>query len=194
MWPLARFSADEVLSVPGTLKEAERKEWLDFWERMVGFHRHEDGLLNARFQAFAVATAFMMAATSQFREKQFLYVAWALCIAGLALAAVAYRILGRTARTIEWYLDALGRLDRVLFPSNQQLYAARTRHLGELQTRGRPSLPPVSVILGTWVPAGVAVMWVAVALLLGLLHLGSIGPDNNQMQRTRPAQATEPRR
>ncbi len=168
MW--SPLTQNERLLLPGTITPEERPEWLDFGRRLIECQRHEDGLLNARFQGFMVATAFLMAAVSQFREAKYLPIAGLISLAGLLLSTGAYQILGRTARTIQWYLDVLARLDLLLYPNpSQRLYDSRTKLLGELHTTPSPAKYPVSVLLGVWVPVVVSIIWVV--LLLSLWHI-----------------------
>lgn len=160
------------LPLPETIPADQREDWLKFMIRLVEAQRHEDILLHTRVQGFVVVTALLMAALSQFKEQAFLGVAALICLSGLVLAAGAFRILRRTARTIDWYLDALIRLDPLLFSEpSQRVYEARRRLLQELHTGQTQSAPyPVSALLGAWLPLFVAVIWFAVLLALTWVH------------------------
>lgn len=156
------------LPLPTSIPEAEREEWRDFARRLVDAHRHEDGLLNSRLQGFVVATALLMAAVSQFREEKFLPIAALICLSGLTLSDAAFHILSRTARTIEWYIDILVRLDSLLYPDKaHRLYEARRELLDELHTSARSRLSPVSALMGAGLPLLVAIIWFVMLLLLG---------------------------
>jgi len=161
----------EKLTLPTSILPEAREEWTRFWERLVAAQRHEDNLLNSRLQSFIVGTALLMAAVAQFRDDQYLPVAVAVCLAGFVLSGASFRILGRTARTIEWYIDALVRLDVLLYPEpGQQLYAGRQRGLGELRGAAGPPAYPLNAILGVWVPIFVGVIWLGVLLAFTWLN------------------------
>jgi hypothetical protein len=138
---------------------------------LVQAQRHEDVLLTNRLQGFIVVTALLMAGVSQFREAKFIGIAALLCLSGLLLSAGAFVVLTRTARTLEWYLDALVRLDKALFPPNRQVFAGRRRSLGELETRAAIRKYPVNIILGAWIPLFVSILWLLIFAVLVWVHL-----------------------
>ena len=160
------------LPLPETIPADQREDWLQFMVRLVAAQRHEDILLHTRVQGFVVATALLMAALSQFKDQAFVGVAALICLSGLVLAAGAFRILRRTARTIDWYLDALVRLEPLSFSEpSQRVYEARRRLLQELHTGQIQSTPyPVSALLGVWLPLFIAIIWFAVLLALAWVH------------------------
>lgn len=165
------LSENEKLSLPENIPPECRGPWMDFAKRLVDLHRHEDNLLNTRFQGFVLVTALLMAAVSQFREEKFLPIAVLICLTGLVLSAVAFRVLKRTARIIEWYIDILVRLDPLLYEhDSQRLYQARLTHLQELDTRKKPLLYPASALLGAWLPFLVSLVWFVMLLSFWWIH------------------------
>jgi hypothetical protein len=136
-----------------------RRQLTKYREELAELHRHEDTLLNSRLQTFVVSTAVLVTAFSQFREPDLhsLVIRILVSAVGLSLALVSLYILWRTSRAIQWYLARLVELDRLLLPAELQPYAGRQREM--------PVRTPVSAVLGLWVPAAVALMWV---VLVGL--------------------------
>jgi hypothetical protein len=139
--------------------EEGRKQVLSAWEQLTELHRHEDKLLNNRLQTFVVSTAVLVAAFSQFRDPELksLLIRVLISVVGFSLALVTLYVLWRTSRTIEWYLGMLLELDQLLFPAELQPYSRRRREM--------PLRTPLSRILGLWIPAAVAVVWL---VLVGL--------------------------
>lgn len=170
LMPWRGLENSQCLPLPEKVDDEKRSEYLELQKCMVQAHRHEDGLLNSRLHGFGLTTAFLMATTSQFREPKFYFMAALVCLGGMTLAAITHHILSRTALTIEWYLDALGRLDTLLFSESLQLYAGRQRCLGEIQTRGKIRKYPVSAILGAWLPWCVGILWFLILAVLTCLY------------------------
>ena len=172
VWTLLKvwtpLNKSDCLELPERIEPFQREAFEAFFSRMIEAHRHEDALLNGRLQGFVVATAILMAAVAQFREARFASIAAVLCVSGLILSNGALHVLTRTARTIEWYLDALVRLEQLLLPPQQQLFASRRRSLSELEDK--PAYLPVSFILGTGVPMFVGLVWVVLLVALGFIH------------------------
>jgi hypothetical protein len=139
--------------------EEGRKQVLSAWEQLNELHRHEDKLLNSRLQTFVVSTAVLVAAFSQFREPELrsLLIRVLVAVVGFSLALVTLYVLWRTSRAIEWYLGRLLELDQLLFPAELQPYSRRRREM--------PLRTPLSRILGLWIPAAVAIVWL---VLVGL--------------------------
>jgi hypothetical protein len=170
-----QLAENEKLQPPAEIPPENREAWLDFAKRLVDLHRHEDGLLNTRLQGFIVATALLIAALSQFREERFLPIATLICLAGLVLADLAFRVLRRTARTVEWYIDVLVRLDPLLYGNERhRLHESRRQLLRELDTGERPPLYPASALLGAWLPFLVPLIWFVMLVALGWIHLALV--------------------
>ncbi len=68
------------------LADLPRDELCFVWEQLAQAQRHADDLLNARLQGFVVGTSVLMAAFSQFRDKQYTYIAMAICIFGMVFS------------------------------------------------------------------------------------------------------------
>jgi hypothetical protein len=81
--------------------------------------------LNARLQGFIIGTSVLMAAFSQFRDRQYTLIAEAICVFGMILAYVMSRALGPTARMSRWCIDVLRELDGLVFPKGLGPYAIR---------------------------------------------------------------------
>jgi hypothetical protein len=136
-----------------------RAQVLSAWQQLTQLHQHEDKLLNSRLQTFVVSTAVLVAAFSQFHEPDLksLMIRVLVAVVGFSLALVTLYVLWRTSRAIEWYLDMLLELDQLLFPAELQPYSRRRREM--------PLRTPLSRILGLWIPAAVAIVWL---VLVGL--------------------------
>ena len=139
--------------------EEGRNQVLSSWEQLNELHRHEDKLLNNRLQTFVVSTAVLVAAFSQFHEPDLksLLIRVLISVVGFSLALATLYVLWRTSRAIEWYLGMLLELDQLLFPAELQPYSRRRREM--------PLRTPLSRILGLWIPAAVAIVWL---VLVGL--------------------------
>jgi len=111
----------------GGLTALSRDELRFVWQELAQTQRHADDLLNARLQGFIVATSVLMAAFSQFRDKQYTPIAEAICVFGIVLAYMMSRALSPTARLSRWCIDVLRQLDPLLFPNGVQPYVMRDR-------------------------------------------------------------------
>lgn len=142
-----------------TQTDEGRKHLFFCWEQFAELHRHEDSLLNSRLQTFVVSTAVLVTAFSQFHETELrsLMIRVLISVVGFSLAVTTLYVLWRTSRAIEWYVGRLVELDELLFTPELQPYARRRREM--------PLRTPLSRILGLWIPAAVAILWI---VLVGL--------------------------
>jgi hypothetical protein len=138
-----------------------RDELRFVWEQLAQAQRHADDLLNARLQGFVVSTSVLMAAFSQFRDKQYSFIAEAICIFGMVLAYVMYRALTPTARLSRWCIDVLRELDALVFPKNLRPYVIRDRL--DQQVFG-PKGAVLELTARTF-PLAAIVLWIVLAML-----------------------------
>ncbi len=165
----------ETPTYSGAISDEQKRNLTVFWKELGTLHRHEDSLFNSRIQTFLLATSFLLAAFSQFREPAYARVQLLLGASGIGLSIVFLIVLGRTACTIEWYIEVLNRLDEVLFPGDQQPYRTRRTRTGKRGTlEGRTVKVPVSAILGLVLPVSVILVW---CLLSYWIPRGEINPN-----------------
>jgi hypothetical protein len=153
-------------------------------------HRHEDTIFNNRLQTFLLVSSFLAAGFSQFREEQYFFVQVFVCFCGAVVSLFSFWILIRTARVIEWYREALHRLDAALIP-NENYQPFRTRCLRTVKREQRiedanitvdtaepPFSTPVSGVLGA-LPIFVCLVWFALLIWSVYAHLNRplIGSD-----------------
>jgi hypothetical protein len=174
IWVIPAKDADDDSCVPlyqGPVTKENRRGFERLWKQLSDLERHEDTLFNSRTQSFLVVTSFLLAGMSQFREPPYFYVQLLFCFFGIALAGCAGLILSRTARSIEWYLEALCRLDKILYPNDMQPYGTRRVKTGRRSAgpQGKYLKTPVSALLGILLPAAAALMWSAM-LVWSLAH------------------------
>lgn len=151
----------------GHVQGLSREELRFVWEELAQAQRHADNLLNARLQGFIIGTSVLMAAFSQFRDRQYTFVAEAICVFGMVLAYVMHHALSPTARMSRWCIDVLQELDGLVFPEGLGPYATR-RRLDE-QTFGPRGA--VLELTARAFPVATFVLW----CVLGVLYLAANG-------------------
>ncbi len=147
------------------LTDLSRDELRFVWEHLAQAQRHADDLLNARIQGFVVGTSVLMAAFSQFRDKQYTYIAVAICAVGMVFSYVMHHALGPTAKMSRWYIEVLKEIDVLVFPKDLGPYAIR-RRLDE-QAFGQKGA--VLELTAHAVPIATMVIWI----ILGVLYFAA---------------------
>lgn len=150
---------DEIPTYDAPGDEKARANLAELHEKLSEMHRHEDDLLNSRFQGFLVATSLLAAAFSQFRDPHYLIESVFIAIVGAVLSLTIVRVLRRTSVAIEWYIATLCNIERSIWPDNQRPYDTR-RVLRKSSCRA-----PISAILGVYIPSAVALFWVVMGFI-----------------------------
>jgi len=175
---------------------SDSKDMESFRSELILLHRHEDTIFNSRLQTFLLVSSFLAAGFSQFREEQYFVVQLIICFCGIVLSLFSMWILIRTAQMIEWYREALHRLDAALIPNeNYQPYRTRSllaerrgqqsRSEGTTVGTAEPPLStPVSGLLGS-LPAFVCLFWLA--LLIWSVYAISNRPPTENVLSSSPS-------
>lgn len=142
------------------LQELER-----FWPEVRDLERHEDTLFNNRFQSLLVSTSFLIGAFFAASGKRLFIARVLLCIAALVFTLQMKAVMVRSARAIEWYLAALVRMDKRLYPEPLQPYRFRRKQAKRLDENNRPIggrtvLSRMAVLF----PNGIIVLWLSLLL------------------------------
>jgi hypothetical protein len=171
---------------------AHKTEFESLWKQLSDLERHEDSLFNSRTQSFLVVTSFLLAGLSQFRERPYFVVQLLFCCFGMGISTYTYLVLRRTAGTIEWYLEALIRLDKALYREDLQPYRTRRvrtgkRSAGENEaTKGTP----VSAVFGVVLPLAAAALWASL-FCWSFVHYVRAPSDGKETSIT-PAPQSQP--
>lgn len=171
-----QFEATELMEVPEKLDKgsAAWEQWREYREALIMSHRHEDGLLNTRLTGFLTATAFLMTMFALFSNQGAnMFAAMIVLILGIAFSAQAIDFLPRTSKVIEWHIDAIMRIEKALWPQENEvpfrLYRYRRERMNDFdrnhgmgrENDGKPV--PVSMLLSL-IPATVFVGWLSLAI------------------------------
>src|SRR6266853_4590645 len=169
--------------------DEDKPKLLKLWNEIALLQRHEDSLFNSRLQGFLVATSFLVAAFSQFKDTTPAHEHFRLSLVafGFFLSLIMAHVLRRTAKAIEWYLASLNRLDKALYDDNCQPYRLRRIRQGTISSENRIQKPPVLFWLAICVPWAVTFLWVA-------LFVFSYGlkPATNKSSEIAPQAAATP--
>jgi len=175
--------------------EQRRGDLKKLWDALSNLEQHEDTLFNNRIQSFLVVTSFLLAGLSQFRDRPYFVVQVVFCLSGIGFSGGALYILKRTARSIEWYLESLIRLDKVLYSEDLQPYRTRRVKTGKRTTGDMEATvgSPVSAMLGVALPYAALLLWGILLALSWIAHYhastatdrptGTNSPDIYNVQR-----------